>query len=56
MKYAINDTTLIAIGDAIREKTGKTDAMTPEQMPTEIAAITGGGSGGEYPSAEEVYY
>lgn len=35
---------LNAIGDAIREKTGKTDLLTLEQMPTEIAAIeTGGG-------------
>ena len=33
------------IGNAIREKTGKTDLLTLEQMVTEIAAIeTGGGS------------
>ncbi len=36
---------LNAIGDAIREKTGKTDLLTLEQMPIEIAAIeTGGGA------------
>lgn len=34
---------LIAIADAIRSKTGKTDAMTLDQMPTEIEAISGGG-------------
>lgn len=34
---------LSAIGDAIREKTGKTDLLTLEQMPVEIAAITTGG-------------
>ena len=38
---------LSAIGDAIRAKTGKTDLLTLEQMPVEIAAIeTGGGSSG----------
>lgn len=36
---------LSAIADAIRAKTGKTDTMTLEQMPTEIASITGGGGG-----------
>lgn len=38
---------LTAIADAIREKTGKTDGMTLDQMPGEIESIeTGGGSGG----------
>lgn len=37
---------LTAIAEAIRAKTGKSDSMTLEQMPTEIASITGGGSGG----------
>lgn len=36
---------LNAIGDAIRGKTGKTDKLTLDQMPTEIASIeTGGGT------------
>lgn len=39
---------LTAIGDAIREKTGKSELMTLDEMPTEIAAITTGG-GGELP-------
>ena len=35
---------LTAIGNAIREKTGKSDLLTLDQMPTEIRAIqTGGG-------------
>lgn len=34
---------LSAIGDAIREKTGKTDLMTLDEMPAEIASITTGG-------------
>jgi hypothetical protein len=36
---------LSAIGDAIREKTGKTELLTLDQMPVEIKAIeTGGGN------------
>lgn len=34
---------LSAIGNAIRAKTGKTDKLTLDQMPGEIASITGGG-------------
>lgn len=40
---------LSAIGDAIREKTGKTDLMTLDEMPVEIASITTGGGGGDLP-------
>ena len=41
---------LNAIGAAIREKPGKTDLLTLEQMPVEIAAIeTGGGGDGGLP-------
>lgn len=43
MKVAINETTLTAIGDAIREKTGKTDLIAPGAMADEIKAISGGG-------------
>lgn len=40
---------LSAIGDAIRAKTGGTDMLTLDQMPTAIAGIqTGSGSGGDY--------
>ena len=34
---------LDAIGDAIRAKTGKSPKMTLDEMPTEIAGISGGG-------------
>lgn len=34
------------IADAIRAKTGKSDTMTPAEMPTEIASISGGSGGG----------
>lgn len=37
---------LTAIADAIRGKTGKSDSMTLDQMPTEIAGIQAGGGGG----------
>lgn len=44
----INDTTLQAIADAIRAKTGSASSMTPLEMPTEIASIpTGGGAEAE---------
>ena len=47
-KIFIEESTLSAIGDSIRAKTGKTDMIPPLNMPTEIASIqtTGGGSGG----------
>lgn len=42
--YIIQDTTLTAIADAIREKIGETAALTPAEMATMIAGIeTGGG-------------
>lgn len=39
----IMDSTLTAIADAIRAKTGKSASMTPLEMPTEIGSISGGG-------------
>ena len=42
------DTALTDIADAIRTKTGKTDPLTLEQMPSEIEGISGGGSSGVY--------
>lgn len=42
-KYSIEDSTLSAIADSIRAKTGKTAAMTPEAMPAEIEGIEAGG-------------
>ena len=40
-KVSINESTLTAIGDAIREKTGKSDLIAPGDMPTEIEGIRG---------------
>lgn len=55
-KYAIEGSTLIAIGDAIREKTGDTATMTPVEMAGAILTISGGGSGGDYEDVSEVRY
>ena len=41
-EYIIQDTTLTAIGDAIRAKTGSTELIAPENMPTEIENIQSG--------------
>ena len=43
-KYSIEDSTLVAIGDAIREKSGTTETMTPSEMATAISAIEAGGN------------
>lgn len=42
-KYSIEDSTLIAIGDAIREKNDTTESMTPAEMAEAISAIETGG-------------
>lgn len=42
-QYLIDDTTLVSIGTAIREKTGKSDLINPTQMPDEIRSIEAGG-------------
>ena len=42
-KYVIEDTTLTNTANAIREKTGKTDKITPSNFATEIANIETGG-------------
>lgn len=41
MKYVVEDSSLIAVADAIRAKTGKSDPLTLAQMPTEIESIEG---------------
>ena len=41
--YTIKSSTLEAIGDAIREKTGTTDKITPEDMATAVSEIQSGG-------------
>ena len=53
-KVFIEESTLSAIGDAIREKTGKTDIIPTPNMPTAIASIQSGG-GAKEPYIEETY-
>lgn len=49
-KVFINETSLTAIGDAIREKTGETALLSPAEMATAIAGISAGGSGDGMPN------
>lgn len=51
-EYLIQGGTLSAIADAIRAKTGKSDAMTPQQMPGEIEGISGGGGSELIPACQ----
>lgn len=43
-KYAIEAESLTAIADAVREKTGSTDKLTPAQMASAMSGIEGGDS------------
>ena len=43
-EYLIQGETLDNIANAINAKTGKSAAMTPAEMVTEIGSISGGGS------------
>lgn len=52
-QYVVKDTSLTAIADAIRDKTGKTAGLTLAEMPTEIESIEGGGSSGDTSELEE---
>ena len=46
----VNDDSLKAIGDAIREKNGETTTYKPAEMAAAITAISGGGSSGYVPT------
>lgn len=46
-KVSIEESTLSAIGDAIREKTGESALLSPLDMPTAIGSISGGGGDDE---------
>ena len=43
MKYSIEQSTLTAIGDSIRAKSGLTEAISPLDMPNAIDSISSGG-------------
>lgn len=48
-KVYLEDSTLTAIGTAIREKTGSDALLLPGDMPNAIAGIVAGGGGGVFP-------
>lgn len=51
-KVFINEETLTSIGNAIREKTGKNNLISPGSMPEEIRSITGGGGDSDESKAQ----
>ena len=53
-KVFIEETTLTAIGNAIRGKEGTTELIPVADMSNRISAITTGGGGGNEPTAEEL--
>ena len=57
-KYAIDSTTLYDVADAIREKTGNFDRLSPSAYASEIRSITAGGGGTPwfYDEADDVWY
>ena len=48
-KVSIEESTLSAIGDAIRKKTGESELLSPLDMPTAISSISGGGDDEDSP-------
>ena len=48
-KVSIEESTLSAIGNAIREKTGESELLSPLDMPTAISSISGGGDDEDSP-------
>lgn len=55
-KVFIQEETLTAIGDAIREKTSTTAKLSPTVMPSYIRNIVSGGGGGYEPTSAELTY
>jgi hypothetical protein len=54
-KVFIEETTLTAIGDAIRGKEGTSDLVPVNDMATRISAISGGGGSGGYEIPDEAF-
>lgn len=55
-QYLINESTLTAIADAVREKSGTSEPIKVSELPTAIAAIEAGGGGEEYFTDEELAF
>lgn len=48
MKYTIEDITLTAVADKLREKTGTAEAITPEEMPDKVDEVFEAGEKSEW--------
>lgn len=55
-KVYLEDSTLTAIGNAIRGKTGESGLLLPSEMADAIASIESGGSGGDFDLSNIKYY
>jgi hypothetical protein len=55
-KVYLEDSTLTAIGNAIRGKTGESGLLLPSEMADAIASIGSGGSGGDFDLSNIKYY
>lgn len=55
-KVYLEDSTLTAIADAIRGKTGESGLLLPSEMADAIASIESGGSGGDFDLSNIKYY
>lgn len=55
-KVYLEDSTLTAIGTAIRGKTGESGLLLPSEMADAIASIESGGSGGDFDLSNIKYY
>ena len=56
MKYLIEDTTLTAIGDAVRTKGNTSDLIKVSELPNAIINLPSGGGGEDLPRSEEVKF
>ena len=56
MNVLISEETMTDIADAIREKTSRQALMRPDEMPDEIASISGGGTPAPVPEKDVCFY
>lgn len=54
-KYTIEDTTLTAIADKLRETSGETEPITPEEMPSVVDKVFQAGEKSEYDKFWDAY-
>ena len=54
-KYSIEDATLTAIADKLREASGQTEPITPDEMPEKITGVFEAGAKSEYDKFWDAY-